>query len=177
MLTKIAKFWLNSAQDTKVCARLQAENLPVALYNFIREHNPEEAGRILKALDEGLLKAVIELLLKVAAGHGPSEEELSKVMLADIQLLAKIRDRAFINQLLLPLIENEVTIPVSFLDIESLQQASSEIEEETKGDVDRDLWQPDFDALSCGNDSKEKREVVDYSKSFLPSSLLDADQK
>jgi len=38
-------------------------------------------------------------------------------------------------------------------------------------------WHPDFDALSCGNDQKEKKEVVDYSKSFLPSSLLDADQK
>lgn len=99
---------------------MQAEGLPVALYNFIREQNPKEQGRILKAFDEDLLKAVIELLLKVCAGHGQSEEELSLVMLEDIQLLAKIRDRAFINQLLLPLIENEVTLPVSFLDIESL---------------------------------------------------------
>ena len=40
-------------------------------------------------------------------------------MIEDIQLLAKIRDRQFINQLLLPLIENEVTVPVSFLDVES----------------------------------------------------------
>ena len=37
-------------------------------------------------------------------------------MLEDIQLLAKIRDKEFINKLLLPLIENEVTIPVSFLE-------------------------------------------------------------
>ena len=34
-------------------------------------------------------------------------------MIQDIQLLAKIRDRAFINKVLLPLIENEVTIPIS----------------------------------------------------------------
>ena len=35
-------------------------------------------------------------------------------MIEDIQLLAKIRDRQFINKLLLALIENEVTVPVSF---------------------------------------------------------------
>jgi len=54
------------------------------LYNFIREADPKDKGRILKAFDEGLLKAIIELLLKVTAGHAQSEEELSQVMLEDI---------------------------------------------------------------------------------------------
>lgn len=117
-MTKIAQFWLNAASDFKVCARLQADGLPVNLYNFIRESNPKEKGRILKSLDEGLLEAVIELLLKVAAGHSESEKALSLIMLDDIELLAKIRDRAFINKLLLPLIENEITVPVSFIDIQ-----------------------------------------------------------
>ena len=72
----------------------------------------------MKSLDEGLLEAVIELLLKVAAGHSESEKALSLIMLDDIELLAKIRDRAFINKLLLPLIENEITVPVSFIDIQ-----------------------------------------------------------
>lgn len=92
--------------------------MPITLYNFIREQSPKEKGRILKCIDNNLLQALIELLLKVSAGHVKSEQELSLVMIEDIQLLAKIRDRQFINKLLLPLIENEVTVPVSFLDIE-----------------------------------------------------------
>ena len=100
-------------------------------------------------------------------------------MLEDIQLLAKIRDRAFINQLLLPLIENEVTIPVSFLDVESLTGLAKEgtTGDNSAADADQTQWTPDFDSLSCGNDMKEKKEVVDYSKNFLPSSLLDMEQK
>ena len=87
-------------------------------------------------------------------------------MIQDIQLLAKIRDRQFINKLLLPLIENEVTVPVSFFDVES------QFEEQAA-----EAWHPDFDALSCGNDQKEKKEIVDNSKNFLPSTILDPDQK
>jgi hypothetical protein len=177
-LCKVARHWLNAASDTKVCARLQTEGLPITLYNYIKEANPKESGRILKDFNPGLLKAVIELLLKVAAGHAESEEQLSLAIFEDIQLLAKIRDRAFINQLLLPLIENEVTVPVSFLDLESM---TSSLQEQASADVDateeEKIWQPDFDSLSCGNEQKEKKEVVDYSKNFLPSSLLDAEQK
>ena len=57
-----------------MCARLQAEGLPVKLYNFIKEDSPREHNRILKDFDQSLLKALIELLLKVAAGHSESEE-------------------------------------------------------------------------------------------------------
>ena len=85
----------------------------MTLYTFIREENPKDAGRILKNLDEDLLKELIKLMLKVSAGHEKSEQDLSLAMIQDIQLLAKIRDRAFINKVLLPLIENEVTIPIS----------------------------------------------------------------
>ena len=97
-------------------------------------------------MDEDLLRALIELLLKVSAGHTQSEQELSLVMIEDIQLLAKIRDRQFINKLLLPLIENEVTVPVSFLDMEALSEPGEQ------GGGGQDNWHPDFDALSCGNE-------------------------
>jgi len=66
-------------------------------------------------------------------------------MIEDIQLLAKIRDRQFINKLLLPLIENEVTVPVSFLDCESQHTDPAQ-------NNNKETWHPDFDALSCGND-------------------------
>lgn len=67
------------------------------------------------------------------------------------------------------LIENEVTLPVSFNEIDSIDMNDKTSDEET--------WSPDFDALSCGTELKEKKEVVDYSKNFLPSSILDQDQK
>ena len=149
-------------------ARLQEEGLPFTLYSFIREENPKEKGRILKDMDEDLLKALIELILKLSAGHAQSEQDLSLAMIEDIQLLAKIRDRKFINKLLLALIENEVRVPVSFLEREAESAEASGPEAE---------WHPDFKALSCGGDQREKKEVVDYSKNFLPSSILDADQR
>ena len=67
------------------------------------------------------------------------------------------------------MIENEVTLPVSFNEIESNERIDKATQEEQ--------WTPDFDALSCGGEQKEKKEVVDYSKNFLPSSILDSDQK
>lgn len=83
-MTIVANFWLNAASDKKVCARLQGEGLPVTLYTFIRETNPKEEGRILKDLPENLLMTLIELLLKVSAGHTESEQELSLAMIEDI---------------------------------------------------------------------------------------------
>ena len=58
-LTAIAKFWLSASSDPKVCARLQSEGLPVALYNLIREDAPKKEGRILKRIDQDLLHALI----------------------------------------------------------------------------------------------------------------------
>lgn len=165
-MTVIANFWLNASADKKVRVRLQEEGLPFTLYTFIREENPKEKGRILKDMDDDLLKALIELILKLSAGHAQSEQDLSLAMIEDIQLLAKIRDRQFINKLLLALIENEVKVPVSFSEREVVADKADEAEPE---------WQPDFEALSCGGDQREKKEVVDYSKNFLPSSILDAD--
>jgi len=40
----------------------------------MRENNPKETGRILKDLNKTLLKALIDLMLKVSAGHAQSEE-------------------------------------------------------------------------------------------------------
>lgn len=83
-MTTIARFWYNASTDQKVCSRLQAEGLPVTLYTFIREENPKDVGRILKNLNEDLLKACIDLLLKISAGHPESEKALSEAMIDDI---------------------------------------------------------------------------------------------
>ena len=39
----VARFWLNVAQDAKIRARLQAENLPVKLYNLLKEKDAERS--------------------------------------------------------------------------------------------------------------------------------------
>ena len=52
---QIAQFWLDAAQDRKVCARLQAEDLPIMLYRLIKEKDAKESKRIIKDLDTDLL--------------------------------------------------------------------------------------------------------------------------
>ena len=51
----IAQFWLDAAQDRKVCARLQTEGLPITLYNLIKEKDAKEAKRIVKDFEEPML--------------------------------------------------------------------------------------------------------------------------
>jgi len=80
----VSRFWLHAAADKKVCARLQAEGLPVTLYNFMKVEDPKQQKSILKNLDDDLLKSLIELLLKLTAGHRESEQLLSLAMLEDI---------------------------------------------------------------------------------------------
>lgn len=87
-----------------------------------------------------------------------------------------MRDRLFIYKLLLPLIENEVLLPVSFVDRESLSEENL-LGSDNSPAIDEQDWQPDFNALSCGSEQKEKKEIVDYSKTFLPSTLLEPEIK
>ena len=72
-MATVANYWLSASADKKVRARLQEEGLPITLYTYIREENPKQEGRILRDMDELLLKALIELILKVSAGHTQSE--------------------------------------------------------------------------------------------------------
>ena len=58
----------------------------------------------------------MQIVLKVSAGHSESESKLSKELIEDTSLLAEVRDKTFIYKVLLPLIKNEVTIPVALFD-------------------------------------------------------------
>ena len=113
---QIAQFWLDAAQDRKVCARLQAEGLPIMLYRLIKEKDAKESKRIIKDLNTDLLQLVMQIILKVSAGHTESESKLSMELIEDTSLLAEVRDKTFIYKVLLPLIKNEVTIPVTLFD-------------------------------------------------------------
>ena len=114
----IAQFWLDACQDRKVCARLQTEGLPITLYNLMKEKDPKETKRIVKDFDENLLQLLIQIVLKISAGHEESETKLSQAVIEDIKNLAEIRDKVFINKVLLPLIKNEVTLPVALYELE-----------------------------------------------------------
>jgi hypothetical protein len=52
----------------------------------------------------------------VSAGHAESEQKLSMELIEDTGKLAEVRDKIFIYKVLLPLIKNEVTIPVTLFD-------------------------------------------------------------
>lgn len=83
-LALIAQSWLHAASDSKIKARLQEENIPTKIYQCMREESPKKCSRILKELSEPLLTALIDLLLKVTAGHAESEEALSLFVIEDI---------------------------------------------------------------------------------------------
>ena len=74
----------------------------------------------------------------MSAGHAESEQKLSMELIEDTGKLAEVRDKIFIYKVLLPLIKNEVTIPVTLFD-----QIKQVVQEESQ-----DTWQPNFDALS-----------------------------
>lgn len=82
---------------------------------------------------------IVELICRVSAGHKELEEELTNTVIQDIGLLHSKRDMFFINKVLLPLIRNEQTVPVSVL-------------EKSKSDN----WAVKMDSLSIGGGQSDK---------------------
>ena len=158
----LAKFWLNLANDHKVKSRLQDMNLPIKLYQMIRCQD-EKSDRIVKEYNWDVLVLLVELILKVSAGHSDLEEQLTKTVLEDLKSLSKKRDLFFINKVLLPLIKNELTIPVCIID------------RNFDGD---DGYQGPLEAItsSAGAGSGENKATQSYSQ-FVPSPLMDDAQR
>ena len=138
--TRWAQFWLNIANDQKVKVRLQDMNLPIKLYQLIREKGDENSEQIIQKFDNDYLVLIVELILKISAGHSQLEEQLTKTVIEDLTTLRKKRDMFFINKVLLPLIKNEMTIPVCIMD----RTLSSE-------------WQVNADSLSVSQTTKDKQ--------------------
>jgi hypothetical protein len=111
-----AKFWLNTACDRKVRARLQDEEIPIKIYEFIKETKPMEAGRVIKNMSEECLVLLVELILRISAGNTVMESKLAKSVILDMKLLSTQRDMFFVNKVLLPLIKNEDCLPVCLLE-------------------------------------------------------------
>lgn len=53
----------NLSRDTKVCARLQANETPLAIYDCLKETDPIKAKRLIKNLDSKVLFILTELVL------------------------------------------------------------------------------------------------------------------
>ena len=74
----IAQFWLDACQDRKVCARLQAEDLPIALYNLMKEKDAKEAqeraAKRVDARERALARRRALLLTKDPARPGSGVE-------------------------------------------------------------------------------------------------------
>jgi hypothetical protein len=96
---------------------------------------------------------IVEIILRLSAGNKQIEQQLSKIVIEDLETLKKKRDMFFINKVLLPLIKNEETLPICFVDSSNSQE-----------------WNFSLDPTSQGGDTKSQKQ--DYS-SFLPSTLID----
>ncbi len=102
--------------DRKVRARLQEEEIPLKIYEFIKEVKPVEAGRVIKHMSEECLVLLVELILQISAGNTLMESKLAQSVIVDMKLLSTQRDMFFVNKVLLPLIKNEDCLPVCLLD-------------------------------------------------------------
>lgn len=102
--------------DRKVRARLQDEEIPLKIYECIKEAKPVEAGRVVKQMSEECLVLLVELILRISAGNAALESKLAQLVIEDMKLLSTHRDMFFVNKVLLPLIKNEQCLPVCVMD-------------------------------------------------------------
>jgi hypothetical protein len=109
---------------------------------------------------------LINLILAVSAGHPASEDFLAQAILDDIKFLEENRCDFFVDHLLMPLIKNEKTIPISF--VEKAQKV-----EESK--QDNANWHLNYDVLITEGNSTdlEVSTKPEDNKTFCPSSLFD----
>lgn len=158
------KFWINASSNTKVCNFLEEQSLPIKLYEGLKSKDSDKSETIIKKHSPSMLKIIVDLVLKASAGNEKSERQLADAVIKDIQLLGKIRDNTFINSILLPLIRNEATRPVSLFEKEKYLRSEDAGEQ----------WQPNYDELSSSDaickDKSKKPETV-----FLPSDILNQD--
>jgi len=79
------------------------------------EDSFEEKRLIIKEGSVEYKKIIVQLILKLTSGHNKSETTLANRIIKDINELAEYQDDFFINDVLLPFIKNEHTLPVSFI--------------------------------------------------------------
>jgi hypothetical protein len=92
---------------------LQAIELPVSLYESIKEQNPVKAHRLIKTLEPNVLHILSELIMSLTAGNLQLENKLSLLIIQDLGILSLQTDNTFINKVLLPLFKNERKLPVT----------------------------------------------------------------
>ena len=73
-----ARFWLNTSIDRKVRAVLQDEEIPLKIYEFIKEQKPVEAGKVVKSMSDECLVILVELILRISSGNSKIEAKLAQ---------------------------------------------------------------------------------------------------
>jgi hypothetical protein len=82
-----ATFWINCVSDEKVKARLQHDQLPLKLYNLLKETDSEASKvKILKDFDEVYISLVVELIVRIAMGSKDNEDQLTNMLIEDLNL-------------------------------------------------------------------------------------------
>jgi len=162
--SQTGSLWINLLNDLRIKKTLQTENLPLKIYNFIKEKDPEKSGQIIRNLSEDFLALMVELILRISAGNKEIESKLAEVVIADFKYLKQQRDMFYINKMILPLIKNEATLPVCVY-----EQVSKPSDEKSESDK----WSPNFDALS--STSSVQNVKSELGAGFLPSTILTSD--
>lgn len=131
----------------------------------IKEENPKEAGRIIRDLKPLLKEPIIEIILQLSVGNQETERELAREVYHYLQDMQTFADSYFIENIFSSFLHNEVRRPICFK-LKSFSAKNDEMQ-----------YEPNFDELSDGDPQAAPKVKQDNTANFLPSTLLDSEQK
>lgn len=145
------------AQDASIKSNLALSKTPLKLYANLRSTNPDSTLRIIRSdhhISEVELDLFIELIKHLVADNNDLEQELSGMLMKDLEYMSRFRDMVFVNRVFLPLLRNEGALPLCLwpYDSEGKKWLSS--------------YRPDSLQI------KEGGEALLSHSNFMPSTLL-----
>lgn len=151
------------SNDAKIKARLLAAKTPIRLLKALKEDNPKEAGRIIRDLKPVLKQPIIEIILQLSAGCQETERELANEVYNYLKEMKTFSDSFFIETVFSSLLHNEVRRPVCFK-LRAINPKNGEVH-----------YEPSFDELTDVPQAPKTKQ--DNTANFLPTTLLDSEQK
>ena len=68
LVTSTVQFWHNVSYDLKVRARLQSEDIPLLIYEAIKETDAFKSNVQVKTINASIISMLIDLMLKLSVG-------------------------------------------------------------------------------------------------------------
>ena len=107
------QFWINCSAYPQLKDILGGQGIAFKIYEGLKKVEGEATDQILrKGITEEVLALAIELIKLLVSGRGELEEEMAKILLNDLEVLSSKRDFNFVNNVLVPCLRMELTVPI-----------------------------------------------------------------